>query len=216
MEPQSVPFPTIRRITLYSRMIEEFEKAGQAWISTSDLADRFELTSIQVRKDLAFTGIIGTPKRGYPVNELSNAIDEFLGWNNTSDAVIVGAGALGSALMGYSGFSDSGLNIVAAFDSQTGLDGQTIHGKKVYGMAKLESIIKRLYVKIGILTVPADAAQAVADRMIDAGIRAIWNFSPVKLKVPETVVVQREDLSAGLAVLSVKLRSMLHREGQKE
>ena len=104
------------------------------------------------------------------------------------------------------------MNIVVAFDQNTELAGQMIHGKKVLPMSKLESTIKRLYIKIGILTVPAEAAQSVADRMINAGIRAIWNFSPVKLKVPETVVVQREDISAGLAVLSVKLRSMLMKE----
>ncbi|MFP4363328.1 MAG: redox-sensing transcriptional repressor Rex [Spirochaetia bacterium] len=206
-EPLSVPLPTIRRIPAYLHQLQEFQKKKVEWVSTTDIAQRLELKPIQVRKDMAFTGITGTPKRGYKVTELRNAILQFLGWNNTSDALLVGAGALGSALLGYHGITDHGLNIIAAFDKDPAKTDKKIHGKEVFPVHKLPDIAARMFIQIGIITVPAAAAQETADLLVESGIKAIWNFSPAKLKVPEDVVVQKEDLSAGLAVLSVKLRN---------
>ena len=199
------PLPTIRRIPSYLRLLYEYRAAGREWISATDIAERLSLKPIQVRKDMAFTGITGKPKKGFIVLDLIRSIRGFLGWDSISDAIIVGAGALGSALMGYSGFSEHGLNIIAAFDSSEAKIGTFIHGKQIFPLSEIRPLVARLNIRIGIITVPSESAQAVADELVAAGIEGIWNFSPVKLQVPSSVVVQKEDLSSGLAVLSVKL-----------
>ncbi|MBI9109426.1 MAG: redox-sensing transcriptional repressor Rex [Spirochaetales bacterium] len=201
----SAPLPSVRRLPLYLTVLEEFEREGREWISTTDFSEVLFLKPIQVRKDLAHTGIIGKPKKGFKVDELIATINNFLGWNNLTDAFIVGAGALGSALLGYTGFQHHGLNIVAAFDVSPLVIGKIIHGKKVLPLEQLQDLGQRMKVRLGIITVPSEGAQNAADKLIEAGISGIWNFSPVKLHVPPNVVVQREDLSSGLAVLSVKL-----------
>ncbi|MBI9103310.1 MAG: redox-sensing transcriptional repressor Rex [Spirochaetales bacterium] len=203
------PLPTIRRIPSYLRLLYEYRKEGREWISATDIAERLSLKPIQVRKDMAFTGITGKPKKGFVVSDLIDSIRGFLGWDMMSDTVIVGSGALGSALIGYSGFSEHGLNIIGAFDNDEAKIGSLIHGHKVYDLKDIASVIKDNDVTIGIITVPAQAAQSVADKLVEAGIKGIWNFSPVKLRVPECVIVEKEDLSSGLAVLSVKLGAHL-------
>ena len=171
--------------------------------------------STQVRKDLAVTGIVGKPKVGYSVPQLIEAIQEFLGWNNTTDAFLVGAGSLGRALLGYTGFRDYGLNIVAAFDVDPAKIGLDIHGREVLPLDKLHDLALRMHVLIGVLTVPAAAAQDVATFMVLSGIRAIWNYTPVKLEVPESVVVEDVKLVSSLAVLSSRLAEMLRAEHGK-
>lgn len=201
----SAPLPSVRRLPLYLTVLEEFEREGKEWISTTDFSEVLFLKPIQVRKDLAHTGIIGKPKKGFKVDELIETINSFLGWNNLTDAFLVGAGALGSALLGYTGFQHHGLNIISAFDVSPSVIGKTIHGKKVLPIDQMKELAQRMHVKLGVITVPSEGAQEAADKLVEAGISGIWNFSPVKLHVPENVVVQREDLSSGLAVLSVKL-----------
>ena len=197
--------PSVRRLPLYLTVLEEFAREGREWISTTDFSEVLYLKPIQVRKDLAHTGIIGKPKKGFKVEELIATIYDFLGWNNLTEAFLVGAGALGSALLGYDGFRRHGLNIVAAFDVSPNIIGTTIHSMEIMPMDKLADLARRMQVKLGIITVPSSGAQDAADRLVEAGIKGIWNFSPIKLHVPDTVVVQREDISSGLAVLSVKL-----------
>jgi redox-sensing transcriptional repressor len=136
---------------------------------------------------------------------LIGIIEDFLGWNNTTDAYVVGVGNLGAALLGYGGFNECGLNIVAGFDVNEQKIDREIGGKKILNISKLPDMIKRMGIKIGILTVPASAAQEIADIMIKAGIHAIWNFSPVKIAVPSDVIVQHENLASTLGVLSKKL-----------
>ncbi len=199
------PLPTIRRIPSYLRLLYEYRSNGQEWISATDIAERLSLKPIQVRKDMAFTGITGKPKKGFVVKDLIKSIRGFLGWDSISDAIIVGTGALGSALIGYTGFSEHGLNIVGAFDNDPSKIGSFIHGKQIFSTNEISSLVARINIRIGIITVPACAAQDVADELVSAGIEGIWNFSPVKLRVPDNVIVQKEDLSSGLAVLSVKL-----------
>lgn len=202
---KAIPLPTIRRMPSYLRVTRDFEEEGRAWISTTDFSEILDLKPIQVRKDLAFTGLAGKPRLGFEVSLLIKAITDMLGWNNSTDAVLVGAGALGSALLGFKGFKEHGLNIVAAFDANPALVGTEIHGKKVFPLEKLDDLVMGMGVSMGIITVPEQVGQETADRLVKAGIRGIWNFSPVKLRVPPDVIVQREDLSSGLAVLSVKL-----------
>lgn len=204
-ELSQTPLPTIRRLPSYLRVLEQLKKEGEENVSATDIAKRLELKSIQVRKDLSNTGIVGRPKVGYEIDELRRHIRKFLGWDKVSEAFLVGAGALGSALLGYRGFEEYGLDIVAAFDVNPALVGSEIHGKKVLPIEKLPELIGRMGVCIGILTVPAEYAQEVTNSMVDAGIKGIWNFATSHLNVPEGVVVQNENLASGLAVLSVQL-----------
>ena len=137
------------------------------------------------------------------------AIKSYLNWDNASEAILAGAGSLGSALLGYEGFEEYGLKIIAAFDADPGKIGTEIHGRSVFGVDRLAELVRRLQVRIGIICVPAAFAQEVADAMVAGGIRAIWNFANVSLKVPDEVVVQREVIAGGLAVLSVKMNRRL-------
>lgn len=160
---------------------------------------------VQVRKDLQYTGIVGKPKTGYSVPELIQAIETFLGWNNVNEAFLVGAGNLGTALLGHERFSNFGLSIVAAFDADPDKVGQWIHGKAVLPLEKLADLAQRMSIHLGIITAPAEFAQSIADEMVRGGIQAIWNFAPVRIKVPAHIIVHNEDLYSSLASLSWKL-----------
>jgi len=200
--------PTIKRLPSYLHVIENAQREGRQFISGTVIADELELEPIQVRKDLAITGIVGTPRIGFPVQELIDAIYSFLHWDHDHRAVIVGAGSLATALMGYPEFPRRGLNIEAAFDSDPEKVGKVVNGKPVYHIDDLPDRVGELQASIAILTVPSRVAQEVAERIIEAGVTAIWNFTNVKLKVPPGVLVQKEDLSSGYAVLSVKIRKL--------
>lgn len=205
----SIPLPTIRRLPMYFSLLQKAAQEGQKSVSSSQLAAALGLEPIQVRKDLEAIGVTGQPRVGFPVAELIQAIESFLGWDNTTDAFIIGAGHLGTALAGYRGFENRGLNVVALFDNDPRKVGQSIHGKEVLHIDKLANLANRLHVHIAILTVPAEVAASVAQLAIDAGIQAIWNFTPAKLTVPEGIILERVDLAASLAVLSSKLAARL-------
>ncbi len=205
----SVPLPTIRRLPMYFALLQRAAQESQTSVSSSQLAGALGLEPIQVRKDLEAVGVTGQPRVGFPVAELIQAIERFLGWDNVTDAFIIGAGHLGTALAGYRGFESKGLNVVALFDNDPRKIGQTIHGKEVLSIDKLGNLASRLHVHIAILTVPAEVAASVAQLAIDAGIQAIWNFTPTQLVVPEHVILERVDLAASLAVLSSKLAARL-------
>ncbi len=198
--------PTIKRLPSYLHVIEAAEKEGKEYISGTVIADELELEPIQVRKDLAITGIVGKPRIGFPVRDLINAINQFLRWDREHQAVVVGAGHLGTALIGYEELAYRGVRIRAAFDLDQQKVGKTVSGVPVYSLGQLSDKIQELNIDIAILSVPASHAQAVADMIVKAGIRAIWNFTTVKLKVPSNVVVQKEDMSSGYAMLSVKMK----------
>jgi redox-sensing transcriptional repressor len=208
MAKQKIPAtPSIRRLPSYLHIIRQAEKDGEEYISGTVIANELNLEPIQVRKDLAITGIIGKPKKGYPVHALITAIEHFLGWDSIRDAVLVGVGNLGSALMGYQEFQFHGLNIVAAFDKDPKKIGSTVHGVPVLPLDTMELQVRNLGVTMAILTVPSTAAQETADMLVKAGVTAIWNFTNVKLKVPDSVVVQKEDLSSGYAMLCVMIQT---------
>jgi redox-sensing transcriptional repressor len=180
---------------------------GEEYISGTTIAQELHMESIQVRKDLAMTGIRGRPKKGYPVELLIDAIERFLGWDILQDAVIVGVGNLGAALIGYQEFQLNGLNIVAGFDKNHEKIGSTILGIPVLNITTIDINIPLFGVNIAILTVPTMCAQETADALVKAGISGIWNFTNTKLKVPSHVVVQKEDLSSGYAMLCTKMHS---------
>ncbi|MBN2651467.1 MAG: redox-sensing transcriptional repressor Rex [Spirochaetales bacterium] len=201
-----IPQPTIKRIPGYLRILYDFKKRDIEWISATDIANILGLKSIQVRKDMSFTNITGKPKKGYKVEQLIDAVRKLLGWDKVNNAYLVGSGALGAALLGYKGFKNYGLNISRAFDTSIQKIGTEIHGRTVQDIHQLKEFAIKEEIKVGVLTVPEASAQEAVDLMVDAGIKAIWNFSPITLKVPEDVIVQGEDLSAGLAVLCVNLQ----------
>jgi redox-sensing transcriptional repressor len=196
----------VRRLPAYLQLLRVLQGEGHEYVSGTVLAGTHNLEPVIVRKDLAVTGITGTPRRGFRIAELIAAIEEFLGWNNQTKAVLAGVGNLGTALLGYQGFENLGLRIAGAFDCDPKKIGSWVQGRHVQAMEKLPSFARRLDISLGVLTVPAQAAQQVADLMVHAGIKGIWNFTPMKLQVPEGVVVQKEDLAEGLAVLSHRLR----------
>jgi redox-sensing transcriptional repressor len=202
--------PSIRRLPSYLHIIRQSKDEGHEYISGTVIAQELHLEPIQVRKDLAITGIVGKPKRGYPVIELMAAIEHFLGWDTNQNAVIIGAGNLGTALSGYPEFKYHGLSIRAAFDQDPAKIGKSIHGVPIYGMDEIKERITGIGARIAILTVPSPQAQGIADSLVDSGIEAIWNFTNVKLKVPESVVVQKEDLTSGYAMLCVMLNAAKH------
>ena len=199
---ESLPLPTIRRYPIYLRAIQKMMARGDLHISSAVLADELGLDPVLTRKDLAMAGIPGKPRRGYPAKELLDAITRALGWDNVTDAVLIGVGSLGQALLGYSGFEEQSLRIAMAFDTDPKKIHQSFHGIKVRPMEDLKRLVRRMKIKLGILTVPAIAAQTGADQLVPAGIKGIWNFSPIQLSVPSGVVVQNVDLAQSLAVLS--------------
>jgi len=204
-ESPSIPQPSLRRLPEYHHYLVDLAARGIGRVSCSVIGRDLNLVPVQVRKDLQFTGIIGKPKTGYSVAELIQAIETFLGWNNINEAFLVGAGNLGTALLGHERFTKFGLRIVAAFDTDESKIGLWIHDKAVLSLDKLSDLAPRMSIHLGIITTPAEVAQAVADEMVKGGIQAIWNFAPVKLKVPAHIIVHNEDLYNSLAALSWKL-----------
>lgn len=201
---------TVSRLPIYLRYLRDKLKDGEENISSTKIAEDMRLNSVQVRKDLALiSSVSGKPKLGFGIQELIDSIEDFLGCNNVNDALLVGVGGLGSTLLCYEGFKNYGLNIVAAFDVNSNVIDKKINGVPVLPMDKLDSTARRLNVKMGIITAPKEAAQGIADRMVESGILAIWNFAPTHLKLQENIAVKYEDLAASLAVLSRKLKDVI-------
>lgn len=199
------PHPSVRRLPAYLRLLRQLRIDGSAKVSCTRIAKELDLDSTQVRKDLALTGITGRPRIGYELSPLIAAIENFLGWNRVSNAYLVGSGSLGRALIGYENFRQYGLNISAAFDVAEAKIGTEIFGRRVYHLREMPEMARREGVKIGILTVPAPAAQSAAEIMVDSGLTGIWNFAPIKLDVPSHVAVENVELVSSLAVLSVSM-----------
>ena len=198
----------LKRLPTYLSYLKGIQDTDKPYISATALAGALGMGEVQVRKDLALVSDGGRPKIGYPREQLIEDIEQFLGfgYDNTTDAVLVGAGKLGQALMCYKGFDEYGLNILAGFDRNPG-NKQTDNGKPIYHLDELESFCRNHKVLMGIITVPQEAAQAVCDRMIHCGIKAIWTFAPCHLDVPEGVMVHNENMATSLALLSVHLQA---------
>lgn len=199
------PHPSIRRLPSYLRLLRNLRKEGAQKVSCTRIARELDLDSTQVRKDLALTGITGRPRIGYELSPLIDAIEGFLGWNTAADAFLVGSGSLGKALIGYENFRNCGLNIVAAFDVIDVKIGQEMFGRKIHHLNEMPELAKSMGVTLGVLTVPGSAAQGAANMMVASGIRGIWNFAPVKLDLPDSVLVENVELVSSLAVLSVNM-----------
>lgn len=205
MAGKEISKSTVKRLPTYLSYLKSLPDTGSAHISATALAAALGMGEVQVRKDLALVSDGGRPKIGYLLEGLIRDIEDFLGYANTNDAVLVGAGKLGRALLSYGGFAEYGLNIVAAFDSDDVLIGTSKSGKPIMHMSRLDDFCKKHKIRIGIITVPAEFAQDVCDQLIDNGIQAIWNFAPKHLDVPEGILVQTENMAASLALLSKHL-----------
>lgn len=210
MEEKKISKSVLKRLPGYLTYLKSMPEDSPSHISATALASALGMGEVQVRKDLAIVSDGGRPKIGYPRETLITDIEQFLGYNNTTDAVLIGAGKLGQALMGYSGFSDYGLNIQAAFDINPPMD-KTEDGQPIYHISKLEHFCKVHKVLMGIITVPAPFAQEVANTLVAGGVKAIWNFAPVHLDVPKNILVQNENMATSLAVLSVHLQAQIRK-----
>ena len=184
MEKKDISKAVLKRLPGYLNYLRAIPDTASAYISATSLANALGMGEVQVRKDLATVSSGGRPKVGYPRERLIIDIERFLGYDNTNHAVLVGAGKLGLALLGYEGFA-------------------------AYGLDRLESFCRENKICMGIITVPAAQAQQACDRLIESGIRAIWNFAPVHLEVPDHILVQNENMATSLAVLSMHLQAQM-------
>ena len=198
----------LKRLPGYLAYLKSIPEGGSPYISATALANALGMGEVQVRKDLAMVCDGGRPKIGYPREVLIDDIEQFLGYDNTTDAVLIGAGKLGQALLGYVGFEAYGLNILAAFDTDPATD-RTDDGKPILHIDQLESFCRSHKVLMGIITVPVEHAQSVCDKLIGCGIKAIWTFAPTHLEVPSNILVQHENMATSLAVLSMHLQAQM-------
>ena len=202
MKEQTISKATIDRLPLYYRTLRLAQDDGMDIISSDELGRRLELTPEQIRKDLALFGQFGKKGVGYYVNELKFNVGKILGLDNHWNIAIIGIGHLGVALANYQNFIALGFNLVALFDNDPNIIGKTVNHVKVKSIDELQSCAKNLKIDIGVIAVPAQFAQQVADKLVKANIKVIWNFAPVKMRVPEDVKIVNEDLSVGLSRLS--------------
>ena len=207
MERKEISKSVLKRLPGYLAYLKGLPEGGSDHISATALANALGMGEVQVRKDLAMVCDGGRPKIGYPKAVLIDDIEQFLGYDNTTDAVLIGAGKLGQALLGYSGFDAYGLNILAAFDVAP--SAQSEGGKPIYPIYQLESFCRTHKVLMGIITVPAEYAQSVCDQLIRCGIKAIWTFAPTHLDVPSNILVQHENMATSLALLSMHLQAQI-------
>ena len=211
MEAKKISKSVLKRLPGYLAYLKSMPEGAPSHISATALANALGMGEVQVRKDLAMVSDGGRPKIGYLREALIDDIEQFLGYDNTTDAVLIGAGKLGQALMGYKGFQEYGLNIMAAFDHNPKME-KTEDGKPIYHISKLESYCRKHKVLMGIITVPGEHAQSVADLLVAGGIKAIWSFASAHLEVPENILVQYENMATSLAVLSMHLQAQIKDE----
>jgi redox-sensing transcriptional repressor len=205
MKFEDIPAPAVFRLSFYLRQLEVFQRAEKHTISSKQLGDALGYTDAQVRKDLAYFGQFGHPGIGYRVEELIGQLRKILGTDKVWNVALVGAGNLGRALIAYRGFLRKGFRLAAVFDADDKKVGQEFGELTVASMDILPAVTAGQNIKLAILSVPADAAQAVADKLVAAGIRGILNFAPVSISVPPDVSVQGVDLAVQLEQLSFKM-----------
>lgn len=206
----------LRRLPSYLYLLQSLRDSGVKYISCQDIATQLDLNKEQVRKDIALISSIGgIPNKGRDINLLIKDLETILGYDDTNNAFIVGVGSLGRAFLNYHGFEKRGLKIVAAFDNNFELIGTEVDGKKIYDIAELnKDFIDSLNAKIGIITVPAEVAQDIADLMVKSGVEGIWNFAPTKLILPSDTIISNMDLATSLAVLSHQLYLKKNKKGE--
>jgi len=204
-DTDKVPEPTLRRLPWYLSNVKLMKEKGEHFVSSTQISKEINIDSSQIAKDLSYVNISGRTRVGYDVDELIDVLENFLGFTDIHKAFLFGAGSLGQALLGDSGLTHFGLKIVAAFDVNPDLIGREINHIPIYHICSFEEKMKEYGVHIGILTVPINIAQKVTDDMVAGGIKAVWNFTPFRIRVPENIVVQNTSLYAHLAVMFNRL-----------
>ena len=205
-----VPEPTLRRLPWYLAFVKLMKGKGEAFISSTQIAKEINVDPSQVAKDLSFVNISGKTRVGYDINALVDVLEDFLGFTSQHKAFLFGVGSLGASLLHDTGLSQYGFEIVACFDVREDLDGSMINGIPVFHMDDFPAKQKEYGATIGVITVPVEKAQEVTDRIIEGGIKALWNFTPFRIRVPEHIVVQNTSMYAHLAVMFNRLNSMNH------
>lgn len=203
-----IPEPALRRLPWYLAYVTLLNEKGVEYVSSTQISRELKVDASQIAKDLSFLNIKGKTRIGYEVALLKHKLEEFLGFCRQHRAVIVGAGSLGGALMQDSGLMRYGLEIVAGFDVDPSLVGTSKHGLPVFHVDNLVEGVRRLNAGIGILCVPVEHAQSVADRLIEAGVKAIWNFTPYRICAPEGIVISNTSIYAHLAVMYNRMESL--------
>ena len=201
----NVPAPTLKRLPWYLSNAKLMRERGELYVSSTQISKQISIDASQVAKDLSFVKLAGRPRVGYEINALIEVLEDFLGFTSLHKAFLFGVGSLGGALLQDSGLRHFGLEIVAAFDVKPELVGTEVNGIPVYHSDDFLKIMEREDVNIGILTVPINIAQEITDKMVAGGIKAVWNFTPFKIRVPENIVVQNTSLYAHLAVMFNRL-----------
>ncbi len=205
MKVYKIPEATVMRLSIYSRYLHQLIDENVETVSSDEIAQGVGVSSAQVRKDLAYFGEFGTRGVGYKVEELYGHLMKILGLDRRWNVVIIGAGKLGSALALYHGFIDRGFSIKAILDVDKKKIGSQLGPVEVESLKVLEDRVKENQINIGVVTVPASVAQEVTDQLIASGVKAILNFSPRVLKVPNNIILRNVDLSVNLEVLSFNL-----------
>jgi redox-sensing transcriptional repressor len=198
----NVPKAVVSRLSLYLRELQQLLRVGKTTISSSKLGRRLGVTDAQVRKDFAYFGQFGYPGVGYRCGELVQEIRQILGTDRTWPVALIGCGNLGQALLGYRGFGKQGFQVVAAFDIDPSIVGQTFEGLTVIDLDQLPERVKEYEIRLAILAVPAKAANQAVESLVEAGITGILNFAPVTLNVPKSVSVVGVDLAMELEQLA--------------
>ena len=205
---EKVPEPTLRRLPWYLSVCRLLKQQGEQYVSSTRLSKETNIVASQIAKDLSCVNIVGRTRVGYEIDNLLSVLEDFLGFTRVHKAFIFGAGRLGSALLNDKGLRQFGLEVVAAFDTNPRAVGNHVAGIPVFHINELEAKMKRYDVRIGILTVPIDRAQEVADKMVVWGIKAIWNFTPLRIRVPDDIVVQNTSLYAHLSLMFNRLEGL--------
>lgn len=204
-EADKVPEPTLRRLPWYLSNIKLMKDKGEQYVSSTQISKEINIDASQIAKDLSYVNISGRTRVGYNIDALIEVLESFLGFTNMHKAFLFGVGSLGAALLRDSGLHHFGLDIVAAFDVNPELVGKDLNGIPIYHSDDFEAKMKEYDVNIGVLTVPINIAQEITDKMVDGGIKAVWNFTPFRIRVPENIVVQNTSLYAHLAVMFNRL-----------
>ena len=204
-EADKVPEPTLRRLPWYLSNIKLMKEKGEQYVSSTQISKEINIDASQIAKDFSYVNISGRTRVGYNIDALIEVLESFLGFTNMHKAFLFGVGSLGAALLRDSGLHHFGLEIVAAFDVNPELVGKDLNGIPIFHSDDFEAKMKEYDVNIGVLTVPINIAQEITDKMVDGGIKAVWNFTPFRIRVPENIVVQNTSLYAHLAVMFNRL-----------
>ncbi|MFV0472093.1 MAG: redox-sensing transcriptional repressor Rex [Paludibacteraceae bacterium] len=207
-DKHNIPEPTLRRLPWYLAYAQQVVRSGDLYLSSTQIAGNIAIDASKVAKDLSFVNISGKTRVGYDVKELVDVLEEFLGFTDAHRAYLFGVGSLGGALLHDDGLNLFGLEIVAGFDVKYELAGTSIHRVPVHHVSHFKELQKKTGINIGVLTVPFEKAQEAADMMIEGGIQAIWNFTPCRIRVPESIIVQNTSIYAHLAVMFNRLKEL--------